>query len=660
MPKFEVTSPEGKTFEVNAPEGATQEQALAYAKQEFGRGVPRGPTPSPVPAFEREAKELTETTTPELIAANPIVRTLTGAAEPVLGAAGLVERLWGGTSNRDRVRQLHEMQTKGSKALGFGKGVQAAADFSGDIMSPVGIGLMKLPVLEKALGRILQSLGIGALSGLITPGDDSTLNAVKGGAAGAGISALLEGLTRVPGARGFISAIKERMGGRAPAASEPADEGASKVLGEVQRQRNVMEGNEPARGAPTPIKRKGSLTPEEREALQIKQNAHDLAPPSEYERATTDFEQRMKPLREDAFRNPARVNGDETLHLIEQMKAKNPDARVRAALDEAGKTIKRASQSAQATSLPSAGARVTPEQLRGLQGQSSTFDVPMADEVRQSINRQINQRGDRALDKHTQDLLSQVRDSIVGQTPQSYRDYLGQYAKGSAALEKYHGGDLVKKLTSGERTFQQLSGRDAQNVLDHVFKGDTPAKDMGELISRLKHDPQATEGFRKSYGVWLTRREGDKAEVEVGALLKRWDKTRDAVEKSGLFRQDHVSNINIIMDDLRKMHVTKGEQSAANTVGGFFVGMSVGHPFMGSHFARELSTEASAGPAQKAVQDAIAQIAMTSEGAKALAAAPTPANIRRVEQLLATVSGKGEREMPRRKLQPLTELPVMP
>lgn len=37
MPRFEITSPDGKKFEINAPEGATQEQALAYAQQQFSK-----------------------------------------------------------------------------------------------------------------------------------------------------------------------------------------------------------------------------------------------------------------------------------------------------------------------------------------------------------------------------------------------------------------------------------------------------------------------------------------------------------------------------------------------------------------------------------------------------------------------------------------------
>jgi hypothetical protein len=35
MPRYEITSPEGKRFEINAPEGATQEQVLAYAQSSF-------------------------------------------------------------------------------------------------------------------------------------------------------------------------------------------------------------------------------------------------------------------------------------------------------------------------------------------------------------------------------------------------------------------------------------------------------------------------------------------------------------------------------------------------------------------------------------------------------------------------------------------------
>lgn len=35
MPRYEITSPDGKKFEITAPDGATQEQVLAYAQEQF-------------------------------------------------------------------------------------------------------------------------------------------------------------------------------------------------------------------------------------------------------------------------------------------------------------------------------------------------------------------------------------------------------------------------------------------------------------------------------------------------------------------------------------------------------------------------------------------------------------------------------------------------
>lgn len=42
MPKFEITSPDGRLFEVTAPAGASQAEVLAYAQQNFGQ--PKGST----------------------------------------------------------------------------------------------------------------------------------------------------------------------------------------------------------------------------------------------------------------------------------------------------------------------------------------------------------------------------------------------------------------------------------------------------------------------------------------------------------------------------------------------------------------------------------------------------------------------------------------
>lgn len=56
MPTYDITSPDGKTFEVTAPEGATQDQVLAYAKQQFStQAAPQPQAAEPSPSVGRWA-----------------------------------------------------------------------------------------------------------------------------------------------------------------------------------------------------------------------------------------------------------------------------------------------------------------------------------------------------------------------------------------------------------------------------------------------------------------------------------------------------------------------------------------------------------------------------------------------------------------------------
>lgn len=57
MPRFEITSPEGKRFEVTAPDGATQDDVLAYAQQQFKPVQPHQPV-SPVDSMSFPQKFL--------------------------------------------------------------------------------------------------------------------------------------------------------------------------------------------------------------------------------------------------------------------------------------------------------------------------------------------------------------------------------------------------------------------------------------------------------------------------------------------------------------------------------------------------------------------------------------------------------------------------
>jgi hypothetical protein len=46
MPKYRITAPDGKTYEVNAPDGASQDDVLAYVKQNYQQAASSA-APSP-------------------------------------------------------------------------------------------------------------------------------------------------------------------------------------------------------------------------------------------------------------------------------------------------------------------------------------------------------------------------------------------------------------------------------------------------------------------------------------------------------------------------------------------------------------------------------------------------------------------------------------
>jgi len=81
MPEFIVTSPEGQKFRITAPEGASQEEMLAYAKQ----NIPAQAKPGVIDRIAAEGKDL-----PQMQLADATLPLITGAiATPIAGLAGL-------------------------------------------------------------------------------------------------------------------------------------------------------------------------------------------------------------------------------------------------------------------------------------------------------------------------------------------------------------------------------------------------------------------------------------------------------------------------------------------------------------------------------------------------------------------------------------------
>jgi hypothetical protein len=184
--KYEITSPDGQKFEITAPEGASQDQVLAYAKSHFDKPAKYDPRKD---KFHQEAEKTLSYTPGELIAGSAPVRYALGAASPILGAGQLISNALGGSDLDERLRTLEQMKRRGMEAYGQ-EGVDIAG-LAGTVMSPVSLGLMKMPVASTAAGRIGQGAAVGAGMGASMPVTEGDF--VSGKAAQVGLGAALGG-----------------------------------------------------------------------------------------------------------------------------------------------------------------------------------------------------------------------------------------------------------------------------------------------------------------------------------------------------------------------------------------------------------------------------------------------------------------------------------
>lgn len=581
------------------------------------------------PAFEKEARELAGTSTADVISAYPLVRVATSAVEPLMVGS---DRLMGGKG--ERTTQLKEMQARGAKALGIGSIDTTVQDIAGSLMGPLGIGAAKaIPAAATAGGRIVQGTQLGALGGLTAEGESPGKQGTVGAVAGGGLTAAIEGLLKAPGAlRSIASGLGQYFGLTAPKAlpKAPTTAGAEKAIGELQTQRDVM-GGEPAR--------EGKAA-------------------SQFERTKTDFDERMKPLREEAFRgSPVQAQG--TLDMIESLKAKNPDAKVQRALQEVQDTITRATQGTQTSTLPAAGTRMTVEELRAAQGQGSSMSIEMTDEVRQSINRMISQKGDNALDKHTQAVLAEVRENLVGKSPESYRRYLDQFRQGARELDPFQPEVSVLGKVTGERGAPRLAGQDAQNSLEGVFAGKTAQRDFRQLVESTQHDPAALDGVRESLRKWIMPTDPS-GKVNIAKAAAHWDKAKGAVQNSGLFEPEHYAAIDKVMTKLTTSE--KGAEAAKAGAAGvaWVLGLPFGRPGSTAMLARTAVGHLGGGEkTPQQVESMVAKAMSDAQFAKLLAADSTRQNVSAIERALSGTAGQEmTQSRTRRQPDPLSMRPA--
>lgn len=402
-------------------------------------------------------------------------------------------------------------------------------------------------------------------------------------------------------------APKEKV---APKAATPVGEGAEKAVNELQRQRNVAGGAD---------------------------KVADLAGQSAHEAAVLERDKVTTPLRQQAFNSGERIDAAPVSKLIDEIEKKNPDPSIRGQLDKVREILKNATQSSQGSVLPAAGSKVSVDQLKAMQGQSSKMPVAMADEVRQSIKRMIDSKdgSGKPLDKHTQELLGAIRDKLVDGAPANYKKYLDEYTRLSKPLDEFKApGSARDKVTTDAKAFHLLNAADKQNMMQAAFKSETPGRALSELVRDTSHSPEAAKGVRVAYTDWLTQSDDSvKMQPSIGGMTKRWEQTRDAVKSSKLMDESHIAAMDKIMDDLRASGQKHGVKKVAASVAGWFAGSTVGHPFVAARAARETLGSGSAA-AGKAMDNAIMQIAADPAGAKLLAAPPTSANIEKIRVML--------------------------
>jgi hypothetical protein len=613
---------------------AEQEASAAPAAAPVSKAMAEQP-------FEKEARELIETTPAELISAHPLVRTATSAVRPILVGRGKLISALGDESGLENVRQLDKMQARGAKALGYDKGAPGfealpapttMQDLTGTMLGPLGIGMAKVPLAKTVLGRVGQGTTIGAAAGATADPDKTFAPAAGGGALGGALTAAIEGVLRLPvGIGKLIDAGRRVFGGGVKDVTRgaPTTKGAERVVGELQRQRGVLEGKEPPRQGPAPY-------------------------PSKAEEAMLELDYTTKPLREEALRSGARVQADDALKLIETLKSKNVDKGVIRALDEVAGEIKDAVSKSSAATLPAAGARMTAAELKQLQQGGGGMDMPMLDEVRQSINRMISAKGDKALDAYTQKLLAQVRDDLVGRAPPQYGEYLKKYAEGQRAIDPFREQGTPLQAATVEQGATIPAGMDAQRALEKVFAGGRPERDFTALVRDTGHSRQARQSLQEAFGKWVMPTDQGGL-VNLTTAANHWNSVKGAVQTSGLLSPNHFKATDKVMTELARAKKASHASEQAATGVAWFLGLPFGRPGSTAMVARSaVGRLAGVEKTPGEIQAMIVKMMQDEQIARLAAALPTENNMAAFERaLVGTSAAQAARPKQREKRTPI-------
>lgn len=129
---------------------------------------------------------------PETLAGNPITRFAVGAAEPIIGAAQLVDKATGGTGVGENYTQLSSMMDAGRAQRG-----DSGTDLprlAGNVLSPVNLAISKrIPLATTLPKRAVQGATLGVAAAATNPvaGTDTWANRAENMAEGGGFGAVV-------------------------------------------------------------------------------------------------------------------------------------------------------------------------------------------------------------------------------------------------------------------------------------------------------------------------------------------------------------------------------------------------------------------------------------------------------------------------------------
>lgn len=225
------------------------------------KGAPAVRQPMQEPAFEREARQLTGTTGPELIAGAAPTRFALGAASPIMGLAQIAARNPIGRALEqdkwidERIARIEAMKQRGMKAYG-----QEGMDIAG-MMGAVasGLGAAKLVPAAKTLGtKVAQGIGLGTVAGATTPVEEVKDDFASRKATQTGMGAAVGGgipvatATIAKGGRTLYNAFLEPW--MAPAAIkgraflEAAGDKADEIMALLRESKQIVPGSAPTAG----------------------------------------------------------------------------------------------------------------------------------------------------------------------------------------------------------------------------------------------------------------------------------------------------------------------------------------------------------------------------------------------------------------------------